>query len=111
MLILGAERKSDREAIYTLDLHDRIFVPPESCAKDAVIIFDACSVGEKESVAEETAKINIGVTVFAPERSLCFSKPIFKISQKVGLILDHMVHGFALVNAYTSKKFYVGPTV
>lgn len=77
----------------------------KNCAKDAVIILDACSAGAgKNSIADEIAKKNPGKRVIAPGTSLFFSKPI--ITQKGGKsLIEHVVHGFAVFNAYTSKQF------
>jgi hypothetical protein len=75
------------------------------CAKDATIILDACSVGKgSQSIAEKIAKMNPGKTIIAPGVNLYFSKPI--ITKNHGHpTIDHVVHGFALVNAFTAKKF------
>ena len=77
----------------------------KDCAKDATIILDACSTGKGEgSLAEVLAKKNRGKTFFAPKRSLFFSKPI--VSETNGKSrIEHVVHGFAIFNAYTAGKF------
>lgn len=75
------------------------------CAKDAVIILDACSTGMGEnSIAESIAKKNAGKTVMAPGCDLFFSKPVFE-QQEQAVKINHVVHGFAVFNAYTSKQF------
>jgi hypothetical protein len=77
----------------------------KDCAKDAVIILDACSTGEgKNSIAENIARNNPGKTVIAPKVPLFFSKPVFKKREQT-VFVDHVVHGFAIFNAYTSRKF------
>lgn len=75
------------------------------CARDAAIILDACSVGKGNmSIANEIAKKNPGKRVIAPGASLFFSKPI--ISKQNGQsFVEHVVHGFAIFNAYTSRQF------
>lgn len=75
------------------------------CAKDATIILDVCSAGRgPASIAAKIAKMNPGKTVFAPQRSLFFSKPIVKVHQgKVRI--EQVVHGFAIFKAYVSGKF------
>lgn len=78
-----------------------------ACASDAAIILDACSTGAgSNSIAQLIAEKNPGKKVFAPGAPLFFSKPVFK---KLGqtTIVDHVTHGFAVVNAYTSREFQV----
>jgi len=77
----------------------------ESCAQDAVIILDACSTAVgNNSIAENIAKKNRGKTVMAPGTPLFFSKPVF-VKKENEVTVKNVVHGFAVVNAYTSKKF------
>lgn len=77
----------------------------KNCAEDAVIILDACSCGVgKNSIAEKIAKNNPGKKVMAPGTALFYSKPVFKKCNGETVVND-VVHGFAIVNAYTSKKF------
>jgi hypothetical protein len=78
----------------------------KDCAKDATIILDACSTGEgSDSIAEELAKKNRGKTFFAPKTKLFFSKPV--ITEKNGKpSIAHVVHGYALFNAFTAGRFY-----
>lgn len=74
-------------------------------APGADLIFDACSTGiGTDSIAEVIAKNNPGIKVFAPGSTLFFSKPIFKTKGNNTTVSD-VTHGFALVNAYTSRKF------
>lgn len=89
------------------DIHNDQF---RDCARDCAIIIDACSTGEGEnSIAEEWARRNPGKTVFAPGAPLFFSKPIIKTINKMPKV-EHVVHGFAVFNAYTNKKFtFEGP--
>jgi hypothetical protein len=76
-----------------------------ACAEDAVIVLDACSTAMGQgSIAETIAKENKGKTVIAPEGPLYFSKPVFEVEQD-GVKLAHLVHGFAIVKAYTAKQF------
>ena len=75
------------------------------CAPDAAIILDACSVGQgNKSIAETIAQKNPGKKVFAPGTSLFFSKPIIYEKDRQPS-LEHVVHGFAIVRAYTSRTF------
>ena len=77
-----------------------------SCAKDAAIILDACSTGRgTKSIADKIARSNPGKTVFAPGRTLYTSKPVFKKKAKQ-IKVEHVVHGFAIGNAFTCKKFF-----
>lgn len=77
----------------------------KDCAPDADIILDACSVGSgSNSIAEKIANNNPGKKVFAPGAPLYFSKPSFtgaKGKERVA----HVTHGFAAINAYTSRVF------
>lgn len=76
-----------------------------ACAADAAIILDACSTGAgSNSIAQVIAEKNPGKKVFAPGAPLFFSKPVFK-KQGDSTIVDHVTHGFAVVNAYTSREF------
>ena len=76
-----------------------------ACAKDAVIILDACSTAQdSNNIARTIAKQNPGKTVLAPGRSLYFSKPAIKQSAE-GPRVDHVTHGFAILNAYSNKKY------
>ncbi len=109
IVVLGRESKPNSEGGDTLHFYASLEIHfPRNCrAEDAAIIFDACSAGKDGGVAEQTAAINPGVAVFAPGRSLCFSKPVFKANPEKEPIVDHVVHGFALINAYTNKQFQV----
>ena len=76
-----------------------------ACAPDATIILDACSTGAgRESIAREIAQRNHGKRVFAPAAPLFFSRPSFK-ERKGAVEVDHITHGFAVVNAFTSRRF------
>ena len=76
------------------------------CAPDAAIILDACSTGDgRNSIAKEIALKNRGKRVFAPASSLFFSKPSFKSREGITEV-DHVTHGLAYVNAYTSRQFH-----
>ncbi|MEI8366602.1 MAG: hypothetical protein WCF65_09330, partial [Parachlamydiaceae bacterium] len=76
-----------------------------ACAPDAAIILDACSTGiGSGSIAQVIAEKNPGKKVFAPGASLFFSKPIFS-KQGNTTTITHVTHGFAVVNAYTSREF------
>lgn len=78
-----------------------------ACASDADIILDACSTGVGDnSIAKLIAEQNPGKRVFAPGAPLFFSKPVFK-SQNGMAKVDHVTHGFAIVNAYTSREFII----
>jgi hypothetical protein len=78
-----------------------------SCAPDADIILDACSAGFGDnSIAKLIAEQNPGKRVYAPGASLFFSKPVFKTQNGMTKV-DHVTHGFAIVNAYTSREFQV----
>jgi hypothetical protein len=84
------------------NLQERLF---EHCAEDATIILDACSTGEgNHNIADEIARSNPKKTVLAPGHSLYFSKPVIS-TENGSPKIDHVVHGFALVNAYSFKKF------
>ncbi|MBS0626042.1 MAG: hypothetical protein JSS32_08335 [Verrucomicrobia bacterium] len=78
----------------------------KDCAEDATILVDACSTGRgKNSFAEAWARNNPGKTVLAPGKSLFFSKPV--ISRASGKAkIDYLVHGFAIFNAPTARKFH-----
>lgn len=81
-----------------------------ACADDTAIILDACSSGCGEnSVAEEIARKNPGKSVMAPGLSLFFSKPVF-VKDNGKTRVDNVVHGFAIFNAYTNKKFRFDPS-
>ncbi|HEV8051404.1 MAG TPA: hypothetical protein VGP47_02840 [Parachlamydiaceae bacterium] len=76
-----------------------------ACAPDAAIILDACSTGAgRNSIAKVIAEKNPGKRVLAPGVSLFFSKPILSKQGDVTKV-SHVTHGFAVVNAYTSKEF------
>lgn len=78
-----------------------------ACAEDADIILDACSTGAGDnSIGKLIGEKNPGKRVYAPGSALFFSKPVFKIRNGVTKV-DHVTHGFAIVNAYTSKEFQV----
>ncbi|MBA3815966.1 MAG: hypothetical protein H0X29_05515 [Parachlamydiaceae bacterium] len=78
-----------------------------ACAPDADIILDACSTGAGDNnIAKLIAEQNPGKRVYAPGTSLFFSKPVFKTHNGMTKI-DHVTHGFAIVNAYTSREFQV----
>ncbi|MDB6080967.1 MAG: hypothetical protein JWO53_239 [Chlamydiia bacterium] len=82
----------------------------KECAKDATIILDACSSGKgANSIAQKIAENNPGKTVLAPGAPLFFSKPIIKVQEQKATI-EHLVHGFAIIDAYTAKKFHVDLT-
>lgn len=95
----------NHKEIYTYQRHhvgDNEF---SACAPDAAIIIDACSAGTgKNSIAQVIAEKNPGKKVFAPGAPLFFSKPAFK-NQGNTTSIDHVTHGFAIVNAYTSRVF------
>ncbi len=77
----------------------------QDCAADATIILDACSTGSSEdSIARKIAMNNPGKKVFAPAVPLYFSKPIFTESNNE-VEISNVVHGFAIFNGNTSKKF------
>ena len=104
---LHIDLKAGNGAIYsTTNVQTNEF---NTCADDAVIILDACSVGSGiNSIAEKIAQMNPGKTVLAPAVSLYFSKPVFKTENQKTWV-NHVVHGYAIVNAYTSRKFWCNP--
>lgn len=69
------------------------------------IILDACSIGAGEnSYAENTAKANPGISVYAPEHNLYFSKPVIKcIDNKPNITA--VDHGVCLAIPYQMKRF------
>jgi len=74
-----------------------------ACDKDADIILDACSTAKgAHNLAETIARENPQKNVFGCSSGLFFSKPLInKITKKV----ENVIHGFALLKAYTSKKY------
>ena len=77
----------------------------QDCAKDATIILDACSAGQgSQNIGEKIAKMNPGKTIIAPGTSLFFSKPIFTDFDGKPSV-QNVVHGFAIADAYTARKF------
>lgn len=93
----------ERDTYRLTDVKEDEFSP---CAPDADIIIDACSTGTgRESIAREIAYKNRGKRVFAPATPLYFSRPRFKRGQEC-VTVDHVTHGFAIVNANTSRQFH-----
>lgn len=78
-----------------------------ACSPNAAIIIDACATGAgNNSIAQKIAEKNPGKRVFAPGRFLFFSKPAFNVKNGIAKVA-HVTHGFAIVNAYTSREFHV----
>lgn len=101
----SSEAAADRNGsfINSSNLQNAMF---EDCAHDAAIILDACSTGRGTSnIANEMAKKNPGKTVFAPGPPLFFSKPVISTASGAPKI-EHVVHGFAIFNAYSFKRFH-----
>lgn len=96
-----------------VDSYERVNVDNnqfQACAPDAAIILDACSTGAGDkSIAQVIAEKNPGKRVLAPGAPLFFSKPVFTTQNRVAKV-DHVTHGFAIVNAYTSRDFQVALT-
>ena len=94
----GEENEYSKEVV-----EDDQFAP---CAPDAAIIIDACSTGAgPESIARKIAQKNPGKRVFAPASLLYFSRPSFR-KRDGATTVDHVTHGFAIVNAHTSRQFH-----
>ncbi len=104
----SSENPQKQTFISPSNLQDAAF---ESCAPDASIILDACGTGlGHRNIADEIARKNPGKTVFAPGPSLAFSKPVISTASGIPKI-EHVVHGFALVNAYSCNKFHYAQAV
>jgi hypothetical protein len=79
----------------------------QACSPNAAIILDSCSTGAgTNSIAKRIAEQNPGKKIYAPGAPLFFSKPAFS-TQEGTTRVDHVTHGFAIVNAYTSREFQV----
>lgn len=98
---LSIHRPGESE-ITVEELREDLF---SDCAPNATILLDACKTGlGDENIANEIARKTPGRTVLAPGRSLYFSKPVSRVSDRIPRVVA-AVHGFAIFNAYTCKSF------
>ncbi len=103
----------------TSDTEEGTFINPSNleengfkyCAPNATIIIDGCETGRgHHNIADDMARKNPGKTVFAPGPSLFFSKPVISTTSCSPKI-EHVVHGFAILNAYSFKRFHYAQTM